>query len=139
MMWEEFEKIAGYEVSYEDYANVIEPMYMATNLSKQDFVKCLDKKRFALRTKNQLVSEMKKESKHLMETCEGYTDFDSRKRLEELAKEYIKRFWSGLDWYIRTETTGGRFWNAPGRGCSFPSDLVVFGKGGNILHELKLA
>ena len=42
MMWKEFEEIAGYEVSYEDYANVIEPMYMATELSKREFVKCLD-------------------------------------------------------------------------------------------------
>ena len=42
MMYEEFEKLAGYEVSYEDYVNVIEPMYTAVNLSKQDFIKCLE-------------------------------------------------------------------------------------------------
>ena len=31
MMYEEFEKLAGYEVSYEDYVNVIEPMYTAVH------------------------------------------------------------------------------------------------------------
>ena len=30
MMKHEFEALAGYEVSFEDYNNVIEPMYMAT-------------------------------------------------------------------------------------------------------------
>ena len=46
MMHHEFEQIAGYEVSYEDYTNIIEPMYLATNLSKQDFVKTLNRKAF---------------------------------------------------------------------------------------------
>ena len=30
MMKHEFEALAGYEVSFEDYNRVIEPMYMAT-------------------------------------------------------------------------------------------------------------
>ena len=46
MMYEEFEKIAGCRVSYEDYNNIIEPMYMASNLSKQEFVKTLNLKFF---------------------------------------------------------------------------------------------
>ena len=29
MMKHEFEQIAGYEVTWEDYTNIIEPMYMA--------------------------------------------------------------------------------------------------------------
>ena len=48
MMKHEFEQIAGYEVSTEDYDNIIAPMYMATNLSKADFVKTISKKRFAV-------------------------------------------------------------------------------------------
>ena len=44
MMWKEFEELAGYEVSFETYNNVIEPMYMATNMSKQEFVKVLNRK-----------------------------------------------------------------------------------------------
>ena len=64
MMYQEFENIAGYEVSYDDYTNIIEPMYMATNLSKQEFVKCLDRKQFDLnykkqQYKKQLLKEMK--------------------------------------------------------------------------------
>lgn len=39
MMKHEFEALAGYEVSFEDYNRIIEPMYMATELSKEDFVK----------------------------------------------------------------------------------------------------
>ena len=48
MMKHEFEALAGYEVSWEDYNNIIEPMYMATNLPKDEFVKTLNKKRFAV-------------------------------------------------------------------------------------------
>ena len=48
MMKHEFEAIAGYEVSTEDYEKIIEPMYMATNLSKAEFVKTISKKRFAV-------------------------------------------------------------------------------------------
>jgi hypothetical protein len=46
MMKHEFERIAGYKVTVEDYENIIEPMYMATNLSKEDFAKTLNKKFF---------------------------------------------------------------------------------------------
>lgn len=46
MMHQEFERIAGYKVSFEDYTNIIEPMYMATTLSKEEFVKTLNRKAF---------------------------------------------------------------------------------------------
>ena len=59
MMKHEFEALAGYEVSFEDYNRVIEPMYMATELSKEDFVKCIDRKRFALPTKAELLAAPK--------------------------------------------------------------------------------
>lgn len=49
MMKQEFERIAGYEVSTDDYNNIIEPMYLATDLSKQDFVKTINRKRFAVK------------------------------------------------------------------------------------------
>ena len=52
MMKQEFEALAGYEVSTEDYNNIIEPMYLATDLSKQDFVKTISKKRFAVKKEN---------------------------------------------------------------------------------------
>ena len=46
MMKHEFEALAGYEVSYDDYTNIIEPMYMAINADKAEFVKMIDRKRF---------------------------------------------------------------------------------------------
>lgn len=53
MMKYEFEELAGYEVSSDDYNNIIEPMYMAVDVDKREFVKMIDKKRFALKTKAQ--------------------------------------------------------------------------------------
>ena len=59
MMREEFERLAGYEVSLEDYENIIEPMYMATEMSKQDFVKCINRKRFEVKAeKKQIIKVM---------------------------------------------------------------------------------
>lgn len=49
MMKQEFERLAGYEVSAEDYNNIIEPMYMATDLSKQEFVKTINRKAFEVK------------------------------------------------------------------------------------------
>ena len=49
MMQHEFEQIAGYKVSQDSYGNIIEPMYMATSLSKSDFVKMLNRKAFEVK------------------------------------------------------------------------------------------
>ena len=93
MMQNEFEKLAGYKVSTETYNNIIEPMYMASNLSKEEFIKTLNKKNFALPTKRQLINKMKKLAKEIktssghVETCEIETE------LYNVAKEeYANRF-----------------------------------------------
>lgn len=56
MTKQEFETLAGYEVSAENYNKVIEPMYMATDMSKAEFVKTINRKAF----------EVKKESKKVV-------------------------------------------------------------------------
>lgn len=93
MMKHEFEAIAGYEVSWEDYNTIIEPMYMAIpeSISKQEFVKMIDKKRFALKPISKIEKEMKKIAKHLEETCNHYTDYDAKDKLDALAKEITER------------------------------------------------
>ena len=47
-MKEEFERLAKIEVSQETYSKVIEPMYLATDLSMQEFIKLLNVKAFAI-------------------------------------------------------------------------------------------
>lgn len=77
MMKQEFERIAGYEVSMEDYNNIIEPMYMATNLDKYEFVKVVDKNRF----------EVKKQKS------------EERIELEESINAEINEFKEAVKWY----------------------------------------
>lgn len=132
MMWSEFEELAGYEVSYETYSKVIEPMYMALpgNITKQQFVKMLDKKAFALPTKRQVVNQMKKIANHLYEICGHYEDFEAKREIERIAKEYAKRFY-GLNWGNDSKAYvffnhGYEYDNM--RGCSYPRELVI-GKG----------
>ena len=91
MMQKEFESLAGYEVSYEDYVNIIEPMYMATDLPKDEFVQCINKKRFALVPLKTIVKQMKECAASLKETCTHYTDWDTKEELNRLIEEYIQR------------------------------------------------
>ena len=68
MMKEEFERLAKIEVSQETYSKVIEPMYLATDLSMQEFVKLLNVKAFAIPK-----SEPKNIKKMLIRDNSGYT------------------------------------------------------------------
>ena len=119
MMHNEFEKIAGYEVSYDDYKNIIEPMYMATNLDKYEFVKTLDRKRFDLGAKKRnLIKEMKKIAAHLKENCTHYTDYEAQDRLNELVKEY-----KGLRYHFPTSygIHEEMLWT-----CYYPQSIEIF-------------
>lgn len=91
MMQYEFERIAGYEVSTEDYNNIIEPMYNATDLDKWDFVKVIDRKRFDLGAKKKnLIKKMREIAKHLKDTCTHYYDGEARDELTKAVEEYQK-------------------------------------------------
>lgn len=132
MMWREFEELAGYEVSFDTYSKVIEPMYMALpdNISKQQFVKMLDKKSFALPTKSEMVKKMKKIAQFLFDNCGVSSFHEEMEELDKLAKQYAKRFF-GIDWTHDTKSyvfftrdyayCGSRM----ERGCTFPEALVI--------------
>jgi len=133
MMHHEFEELAGYEVSFETYNNIIEPMYMALpeNITKQQFVKMLDKKAFALPKPESFLKQVKKEANHLYEICGRYTDYESEERMTKAAKDYMKRKYN-IDWnkdqeafcYFKKEYE----FPTLGRGCTYPVELVI-GKG----------
>lgn len=55
MMKHEFEQLAGYEVSSADYDNIIEPMYSATNVTKAEFVKMIDRRRFEVKNEKKMI------------------------------------------------------------------------------------
>ena len=132
MMKHEFEELAGYEVSYEDYTNIIEPMYMAVNVSKQDFVKMIDKKRFALKTEKQILAQMKKLANELKESCEWHNDFDKEDKVQKLAKELEERFAAHV--HVMTSTT------CPDqRGCSFPSHVNYYTSNYTLIKTVWLA
>ena len=134
MMWKEFEEIAGYEVTFEDYSKIIEPMYMAIpeGISKKEFVAMLDKKRFAIPTAGEYLAKVRREAKILRHICGHRCDYEAERRAEEAAKAYAKRKW-GIDWSHDSESYVYflREYEYEGmRGCSYPSVLVVGRKGG---------
>ena len=68
MMKEEFERLAKIEVTYEAYSKIIEPMYLAADLTKQEFVKRLNLKTLAMpKTKTKSIKKM------LVRDNSGYT------------------------------------------------------------------
>lgn len=118
MMKQEFEALAGYEVSFDDYTKIIEPMYMATNLSKEDFVQTINKKRFALKPLKQIIKEMKKCAESLEESCTHYRDEETWERLQSLAREYVSRkYWTGMTFGIHDEMK----WS-----CYYPQRIEIF-------------
>lgn len=125
MMKYEFEALAGYEVSNEDYNNIIEPMYMATNMSKSDFIKCIDKKRFALKPISKIVKEMRQVANKLKETCDHYTDYEAKERLESLVDEYMER----KGYIIAGSKTAGYMFNdeMTMQKCYYPKSVSIYG------------
>lgn len=141
-MYHEFMELAGYEVSYETYSKVIEPMYMALpdGITKQEFVGMLDRRAFALPSKRQVLRQMKQLAQFLYENCGRSSYWDEKEQLEQLSKEYAKRFW-GLDWSSDLEcyvyfTTGYEYPTVQ-RGCTYPRELVI-GRGHHEYERLML-
>lgn len=92
MTKQEFEKIAGYEVSFDDYSKIIEPMYSASPLDKFEFVKCLNKSRFAIKDKRKYISEIKSIGKAIIKKCGHTTTHEEEDKLCTLTKEFCDRF-----------------------------------------------
>ena len=128
MMKHEFEALAGYEVTYEDYSKIIEPMYMATDLSKEEFVKVVSKSRFALKPLAKIERMMKKIAAHLEETCNHYTDYEAKDELEKNIVEYMQRI-GATNYWISEEM---RF------SCYYPTKVTFYGKEYGTMKKIQL-
>ena len=129
MMKYEFEAIAGYEVTDEMYTNVIEPMYMATNMDKSEFVKTLNKKYFVkyVPNKKKLLKEIQSVAEYLYNICGHYNDFESWDKLYNLCKDYAKYFCDidvdkGTDYWV--DICNGYEMDGY-RGCGYPMNCKI--------------
>lgn len=64
---------------------------MAVDLSKSEFVQCINKKRFALPTLKSIIRNMQQCAESLYESCTHYTDWDEKEKLNGFIEEYIQR------------------------------------------------
>ena len=119
MMKDEFERIAGYEVSTSDYIQIIEPMYLASSLSKEEFVKTINKKRFALKSLKSFIKEMKKLAKELKESCTHYTDYAKKEKLDSVIAEYIERKYPQMN--VKFQIYDKTLWS-----CYYPNEVNIF-------------
>ena len=138
MMKHEFDALAGYEVSVSDYDNIIEPMYMATELSKEEFVKVICKERFALKSREEIIQEMKELAEHLKKNCDHFTDFEAKEKLEALAEEYKERFGPYKGGFLLNSRYTlehlGEY-----RGCSYPAELEIYNSKYHTTEKIKIA
>lgn len=118
MMKQEFEALAGYEVSIDDYNKIIEPMYMATSLTKEEFVKTINKKRFALKPLKSIIKEMKQSAKIIEADCTVATPYIEWGKLYKLVEEYIGRKYGEIATYITHETE--KFT------CYYPNSIEIY-------------
>lgn len=131
MMWREFEELAGYEVTYDDYTKIIEPMYMAIpeNISKQDFVKMIDRKRFDYKAKERaekkaMVKAMKEIAEERAQNCEHFCDYEAEEKLMEIARNFMDRFFpKRLGYHGDVER---KHWGNLSTGCTYPAELVIY-------------
>lgn len=130
-MKHEFEKLAGYEVTTRDYLDIIEPMYMATNLDKSDFVKCLDRNRFDKKVvlENHIKSA-KKYAEALKRCCGHFIDTYSEEHLKGELEMYAQEkyglsFDADLTIYFNTAYE----FTSLQRGCTYPisAEIIVEG------------
>lgn len=136
-MHHEFEQLAGYEVSYETYVNVIEPMYNATNLTKQDFVKCLNKKAFALPTRAEMKKEMRKIANKVFENCGLKSFIEEFDEVQRIADSYAKQFY-GLCSFALVCRGYAYCGIRQDRGCTYPETVVICDRDGNELDRVVL-
>lgn len=131
MMKHEFEALAGYEVTFEDYNNIIEPMYMATNLSKQEFVNVIDRKRFDFRArekaeKKEMIKAMKEIAKERAQNCEHFCDYEAENKLMEIARTFRKKYYpEDLGYWLDIERL---HWGNISTSCTYPANLVIYRK-----------
>lgn len=132
----EFERLAGRRVSPEMYKDIIEPMYMATDISKEDFVKLINIEAVALPDPKKLVAKMRKICKHMKETCNSYFDLDEQVELLETIDKYIEVVYGGdVKYALKMEFA----WECE-RGCRYPRKVEFWRPScGWILEEIELA
>ena len=103
MMKQEFEKLAGYEVSSDDYYNIIEPMYSALTIDKSEFVKFVNPKQFALKTEKQLIAEARKAVKTFNNSKDWDKQQEALEKLNKIRYEYRERLNDGNDVFLEDE------------------------------------
>ena len=131
MMKNEFEALAGYEVTFEDYSKIIEPMYMAIpdSISKQEFVKMIDRKRFDFRAKEKaekkaMLKAMKEIAEERAQNCEHFGDYEAEEKLYEIARNYMNKFFpKNLGYHGDIER---KHWANISTSCTYPAELVIY-------------
>lgn len=140
MMKHEFEKIAGYKVSQEDFDNILNPMYNATDLDKFDFVKTINRKRFEVKelTERQIINRIKKDAEHLKEICGHSSDWECEDHMEKMARTLAKTYGYRDDDYGSGYYFVNEYEYPDMRGCHYPIGLVIVIKGTEV-KRIKLA
>ena len=99
-MKEEFETIAGYKVTGYDYRKIIEPMYMATSLSKEEFVKTINRKVFELTPEKQDIENIRIYASELQQNAKNNGEFFAPKKFRTMLEDYARKYYDSNNIWI---------------------------------------
>ena len=100
MMKEEFENIAGYKVTGYDYRKIIEPMYMSTSLSKEEFVKSINRKYFELTPEKKDIEEIRNYATELQQNAKNNGEFFAPKKFRTMLEDYARKYYDSNNIWI---------------------------------------
>lgn len=131
MFKEEFEKLAGYKVTRLDYFRVIEPMYMATKLNKEEFVKVINRKEFETTPEKEALDKIRLYAEEYRNNAKNDGKFfittEFNNMVEEFARKYYdsNKIWIGAKHDIL--------------GAMYPSEFQIMNETNNrVLKTFKL-
>jgi hypothetical protein len=131
MFKEEFEKLAGYKVTRLDYFRIIEPMYMATKLNKEEFVKVINRKEFETTPEKEALDKIRLYAEEYRNNAKNDGKFFITKEFNIMVEEFARKYYDSNKIWIGAEHDI--------LGCMYPSEFQIMNETNNrVLKTFKL-
>ena len=104
MFKEEFEKLAGYKVTRLDYFRIIEPMYMATKLKKEEFVKVINRKEFETTPEKEALDKIRLYAEEYRNNTKNDGKFFITTEFNNMVEEFARKYYDSNKIWIGAET-----------------------------------
>lgn len=131
MFKEEFEKLAGCKVSRLDYFRIIEPMYMATKLTKEEFIKVINVKEFETTPEKEELEKIRLYAEEYRNNVKKDGKFFITEEFNNMVEEFARKFYDSNKIWIGAEHDI--------LGCMYPCEFQIMNEKTNrVIKTFKL-